>query len=107
MSGERTPHNNPHAQGCFFGLTNDHDAAALGSAVVEGVTFGLLDGWHSLGVQPGEVASLSLVGGGARSGRAPCWSFVPPVDHTGVVDPNRKRWKRKLQHFQEPPKLRT
>ena len=67
LNGERTPHNNPHAQGCFFGLTNDHDAAALGYAVVEGVTFGLLDGWHSLGVQPGEVASLSLVGGGARS----------------------------------------
>ncbi|NYG32415.1 xylulokinase [Sphaerotilus montanus] len=67
LNGERTPHNNPHAQGCFFGLTNDHDAAALGYAVVEGVTFGLLDGWHSLGVQPGEVESLSLVGGGARS----------------------------------------
>jgi xylulokinase len=67
LNGERTPHNNPHAQGVFFGLTNEHDAAALGYAVIEGVTFGLLDGWHSLGTQPGEVASLSLVGGGARS----------------------------------------
>lgn len=68
LNGERTPHNNPHAQGSFFGLTNEHDAAALGWAVIEGVTFGLLDGWHALGVQPGEVAGLTLVGGGARSG---------------------------------------
>lgn len=67
LNGERTPHNNPHAQGSFFGLTNEHDAAALGWAVIEGVTFGLLDGWHALGVQPGEVAGLTLVGGGARS----------------------------------------
>jgi len=67
LNGERTPHNNPHAQGSFFGLTNEHDAAALGWSVIEGVTFGLLDGWHALGVQPGEVASLTLVGGGARS----------------------------------------
>lgn len=68
LNGERTPHNNPHAQGSFFGLTNEHDAAALGWSVIEGVTFGLLDGWHALGVQPGEVAGLTLVGGGARSG---------------------------------------
>ena len=67
LNGERTPHNNPHAQGSFFGLTNEHDAAALGWSVIEGVTFGLLDGWHALGVQPGEVAGLTLVGGGARS----------------------------------------
>ena len=53
LNGERTPHNNPHAQGSFFGLTNEHDAAALGWSVIEGVTFGLLDGWHALGVQPG------------------------------------------------------
>ncbi|PXW99208.1 xylulokinase [Sphaerotilus hippei] len=67
LNGERTPHNDPHAQGVFFGLGNDHDAATLAHAVIEGVTFGLLDGWHSLGTRPGEVQSLSLVGGGARS----------------------------------------
>ncbi|MFM2065649.1 MAG: hypothetical protein RLZZ584_558 [Pseudomonadota bacterium] len=67
LNGERTPHNNPHAQGVFFGLANEHDAATLAWSVIEGVSFGLLDGWHSLGVQPGEVRELSLVGGGARS----------------------------------------
>ncbi len=67
LSGERTPHNHPHAQGVFFGLDPRHDAAALGHAVIEGVAFGLLDGWQALGAVPGSVAQLSLVGGGARS----------------------------------------
>ena len=67
LSGERTPHNNPQAQGVFFGLDASHDAAALGFAVIEGVAFGLLDGWRALGAAPGSVAALSLVGGGARS----------------------------------------
>ncbi|HSI57675.1 MAG TPA: xylulokinase [Ideonella sp.] len=67
LSGERTPHNNPHAQGVLFGLTASHDAAAVGYAVIEGVSFGLQDGWNSLGSEPGAVSALSLVGGGARS----------------------------------------
>jgi xylulokinase len=67
LSGERTPHNDPHARGVFFGLDHGHDAAALGYAVIEGVAFGLRDGWASLGAPAGGVASLSLVGGGARS----------------------------------------
>ena len=71
LNGERTPHNHPGAQGVFFGLTNEHGAAHLAWSVIEGVGFGLLDGWHSLGVMPGEVTQLSLVGGGARS---PLWA---------------------------------
>jgi len=67
LSGERTPHNNPNAQGVLFGLTGAHDAASVGYAVVEGVSFGLQDGFASLGAEPGSVQALSLVGGGARS----------------------------------------
>jgi len=67
LSGERTPHNDPNAQGVLFGLTHEHDAAAIGYSVVEGVSFGLVDGWASLQAEPGSVAALSLVGGGARS----------------------------------------
>ena len=67
LSGERTPHNNPQAQGVFFGLDSSHGAAALGHAVIEGVAFGLLDGWRALQAAPGSVPALSLVGGGARS----------------------------------------
>ncbi|HEV6966203.1 xylulokinase, partial [Roseateles sp.] len=67
LSGERTPHNNANAQGVFFGLTHEHDAAALGYAVLEGVGFGLLDGWQALQAGGGSADSLWLVGGGARS----------------------------------------
>ncbi len=67
LGGERTPHNNPAAQGVLFGLTHDHGTAAIGYAVIEGVGFGLADGWASLAARPGSVASLSIVGGGARS----------------------------------------
>ena len=69
LSGERTPHNNPAAQGVFFGLDASHGAAEMGYAVIEGVAFGLLDGWRALGqgAAPAGVSALSLVGGGARS----------------------------------------
>ncbi len=87
LSGERTPHNDPHAQGVLFGLTAAHGAASVGYAVIEGVAFGLRDGWASMGRLPGEVDQLSLVGGGARS---PLWATliasslgVPLVTHQG------------------------
>ncbi len=68
LSGERSPHNNPLAQGALAGLTHQHDAAALAYAVVEGVSFGLLDGYRSFGALPAASnQALSLVGGGARS----------------------------------------
>jgi xylulokinase len=67
LSGERSPHNDAHAQGVLFGLTGEHEAASIGHAVIEGVAFGLRDGWASMGVGVGEVGALSLVGGGARS----------------------------------------
>ncbi|HEX7487450.1 MAG TPA: xylulokinase, partial [Anaeromyxobacteraceae bacterium] len=41
LSGERTPHDDPAAQGVFFGLTHDSGRAALVYAVIEGVAFGL------------------------------------------------------------------
>jgi xylulokinase len=71
LSGERTPHNDARAQGVLFGLTHSHGAGAVGYAVLEGISFGLMDGWQTLQVEPGQVPALSLVGGGARS---PLWS---------------------------------
>lgn len=67
LSGERTPHNDANASGTFAGLRSGHGAAALAYAVMEGVTFGLMDGLHAMqGEQTGGPA-LTLVGGGARS----------------------------------------
>lgn len=67
LSGERTPHNDPHAQGVFFGLGHDTSRGALAYAVLEGVAFGLRDGLEALRAAGTEVSTLSLVGGGARS----------------------------------------
>lgn len=67
LSGERTPHNDPHAQGVFFGLTHDSGRGALAYAVLEGVAFGMADGLAALSAAGTRVEELSLVGGGARS----------------------------------------
>lgn len=67
LAGERTPHNNPFAQGTFHGLTHESTRASCAYAVLEGVAFGLADGLGALQQAGTEVRRLSLVGGGARS----------------------------------------
>ena len=67
LSGERTPHNDAGVRGSFHGLSLDTDAALLGYSVMEGVSFGLLDGLAALQAAQCSVGRLSLVGGGARS----------------------------------------
>jgi xylulokinase len=66
LGGERTPHNQPTLTAAWHGVTHAHDRAALAHAVVEGVNFGLLDGWRAFGDRS-PVTELSAVGGGARS----------------------------------------
>ena len=67
LSGERTPHNDPHVRGAFLGLDNESDAARLSAAVLEGVAFALADGMDALRDAGTEIAELSVIGGGARS----------------------------------------
>lgn len=68
LSGERTPHNDAHAKGMLFGLTHDHGAAAIAWSVLEGVSFGLCDGYRVLDVgKSPKAGALALLGGGARS----------------------------------------
>jgi len=67
LSGERTPHNDPYAQGVLFGITHETGRAQLGYAVLEGVAFSLADGLDALRAAGTEVRALSLVGGGSRS----------------------------------------
>ncbi len=69
LSGERTPHNDPFAQGVWFGLRHDTDRAAMTYSVLEGVAFGLADGHAALREAGGVVSSVSLTGGGSRSRR--------------------------------------
>lgn len=67
LTGERTPHLDPHARGAFVGLTTRHGMGHLTRAVVEGVAFSLRESLEimvGLGIEVGEIR---VTGGGARS----------------------------------------
>lgn len=67
LSGERTPHNDPHIRGAFLGLGNESDPSRVAAAVLEGVAFAHADGLDSLREAGTEVKAMSVIGGGARS----------------------------------------
>ena len=67
LSGERTPHNNPHACGVFFGLTHETTRGHMARAVLEGVAFAFLDGQQALQGGGARIDTVTLVGGGSRS----------------------------------------
>jgi xylulokinase len=67
LSGERTPHNDAHAKGVLFGLTQDSAPAAIAQAVLEGVAFAFRDGLDALVASGTMIESISVIGGGARS----------------------------------------
>jgi xylulokinase len=67
LSGERTPYNDVHAKGVFFGMTNETRRADLANATLEGVGLALLDGMdalHDAGLVPDDI---TVIGGGSRS----------------------------------------
>lgn len=68
LTGERTPHLNPRARGVFFGLTLGHDQAKMTRAMIEGVSYALLDAMQAC-VQTQDPGGQRLIvsGGGARS----------------------------------------
>ncbi len=73
LSGERTPHDDPHAKGVFFGLHHDTGRPQLGRAVLEGVAFAFADARDALVEAGASLEQVSLIGGGARS---PLWARI-------------------------------
>ena len=67
LSGERTPHNDPHVRGAFLGLNHETDPGRIAAAVLEGVAFAHADGLDALREAGTQIESLSVIGGGARS----------------------------------------
>jgi xylulokinase len=67
LTGERTPHADPHAQGVFFGLTAGTARQDIARAVVEGVAMGLRDGVDTIVDAGSDVPALTVAGGGSRS----------------------------------------
>jgi xylulokinase len=66
LSGERTPHNDPHSRGVFFGVTADTSAPDLTGAVLEGVAHAFADGLEVLLEKGGSIGDITVTGGGAR-----------------------------------------
>ena len=67
LMGERSPHNDVNAKGCFIGLTATTTRAQMSKAVMEGVAFALRDCLEAAkenGITPGYT---NLCGGGAKS----------------------------------------
>lgn len=67
LTGERTPHKDPHARGGFIGLTIRHQRSHLIRSCLEGITFAMRDALEivrSLGVKIDEIRAT---GGGAKS----------------------------------------
>ncbi|MCU0465377.1 MAG: xylulokinase [Anaerolineae bacterium] len=74
LSGERTPHPDPLARGAFIGMTTRHTRAHLTRAVLEGVAFGLKDGFQLMSDAGLPAPSdVRIAGGGARS---PLWRQI-------------------------------
>jgi xylulokinase len=67
LTGERTPHADPHAKAVFFGMTAQTDVAELARSVLDGVALALRDGLDVVLASGSRVDSFTVVGGGSRS----------------------------------------
>jgi xylulokinase len=67
LSGERTPHNNPHAKGVLFGLTHSSGPLQVTQAVLEGIALSLADAQGYLAETGALPDRIAVNGGGSRS----------------------------------------
>ena len=67
LSGERTPHNDPHIRGSFHSIKTTTNATDLQYAVIEGISFGILDGVNSILKVNNNFDNIYMVGGGSKS----------------------------------------
>ncbi|MFM8217654.1 MAG: xylulokinase [Planctomycetaceae bacterium] len=67
LTGERTPHADPHARGAWVGLSLRHGRPHLARAVMEGATFAMRDSLQIIQGLKVPAKEVRLSGGGARS----------------------------------------
>ncbi|MEX0820478.1 MAG: xylulokinase [Pirellulaceae bacterium] len=67
LAGERTPHADPDARGCFIGLTLKHTRGHLARAIMEGVTYAMRDSLAIIEEMGVPVRQVRASGGGAKS----------------------------------------
>ncbi len=70
LMGERTPHLDASARGCWIGLTAKHQRADLVRSILEGVCFSQNDGLQIIRALGARPLLVRLSGGGAKS---PFW----------------------------------
>ena len=67
LAGERTPHADPDARGCFVGLTLAHDRAQMARSIMEGVTYSMRDSLEIIRGMKVPVKQVRVSGGGSKS----------------------------------------
>jgi len=73
LSGERTPHADPDARGCFVGLTLAHGRGHMIRAIMEGVVYSMRDSLEIIEALGVPVRQIRASGGGSRS---PLWRQI-------------------------------
>ena len=67
LTGERSPHGNPHIRAGFFGLEDATTRADICRSVVESIAFCFADAVESFGETINGLPELTAIGGGSRS----------------------------------------
>ncbi|MCA9149262.1 MAG: xylulokinase [Planctomycetales bacterium] len=67
LAGERTPHADPLARGCFVGLTLKHSRGHMARSIMEGVAYALNDSLQIIRELGVPVKQIRVGGGGAKS----------------------------------------
>jgi len=67
LSGERTPHADPNARGCFVGLTLAHQRGHLVRSILEGVVFSMRESLEIFRQLDVPIREIRASGGGSRS----------------------------------------
>ncbi len=67
LAGERTPHADANARGCWIGLTNAHGRGEIARSVMEGVAYSLRDSLEIIRSLDVPIKEVRVSGGGAKS----------------------------------------
>jgi xylulokinase len=67
LSGERTPYNNPYLRGSFHMLSTSTTVESMIYAVIEGVSFGIKDGFDAVHSVSPKSENIYIIGGGSKS----------------------------------------
>lgn len=73
LAGERTPHADPDARGCFIGLTLKHSRGHMVRSVMEGVAYAMRDSLSIIQEMGIPVRQIRASGGGSKS---PLWRQI-------------------------------